>query len=161
MKRVNVKDLPPPDPRILQEMLTTRTPPGTKNSERAFLAGRNSLAEMSPASRMKWLRMAKRAGMSLDGKIHMNGLGDGLDSWVSNWDEALHRYRKQDKYCVYRHGELVFQPTEKEPEPDVPLAEDIVRESVRDLVQENPSLKRKKYGELREMAIDKYGPQKV
>ena len=43
----------------------------------------------------------------------------------------------------------------------MPLAEDIVRDSVRDMVKENPDLKKKKYTELRHMAIEKHGPQKV
>lgn len=161
MKRVKYQDLPPADPRILQEMLATRTPPGTKGTEKAFLQGRDDLGAMPVNSRAKWMRMAKKAGMSLDGKVHMSGIGSGLESWVSNFDEGLERLKARGDRCVYRHGELVYEPPEKPPTPDVPLAEDIVRDSVRDMVKEDPGLKKKKYTELRHMAIEKHGPQKV
>lgn len=161
MKRVKYTDLPPADPRILQEMLALCTPPGTKGTEKAFLQGRDDLATMPPNSRRKWLHMSKQQGISLAGKVHMSGISDGLDSWVSNFDEGLERLKQRGDRTVYRHGEVVYAPPEKEPEPDIPLAADLVNEAVRDMVKADPSLRKKKLPELKAMAIEKHGPQKA
>lgn len=165
MKRVKLEDLPPVDPNILQEMLQSRQPPGLKGSERAFLQGRvgasHDLDHMPINSRAKWLKMAKKQGVSLDGKVHMSGIGPGLEAWVSNFDEGLAKIKARGDRAVWQHGECVYAPPELPPPPDVPLAEDIVRSSIKDMVKAEPNLKRKKYRELREMAIEKHGPQKV
>jgi hypothetical protein len=164
MKRVKASELPPPDPSILQEMLAARRAPGLKGSERAFLQGRigasHDLDTMPLNSRTKWLMMAKKAGISLEGKVHMSGIGQGLDSWVSNFDEGLSRLKARGDRVVIQNGEVVYEPPEQPEKPDIPLAEDIVRDSVRDMVKVNPGLKKKKYRELREMAIEKHGPRK-
>lgn len=160
MKRVRLKDLPPADPSVLADMLATRTPPGTKGTERAFLAGRDDLAGMPLNSRHKWLQMSKQTGVSLAGKVHMSGLGPGMESWVSNFDEGLTRIKERGDRSVYRHGDLVYEPPEQAPVADIPLAADIVAESIRDMVKADPSLKNKKLPELKEMAIEKHGPQK-
>lgn len=164
MKRVKFSDLPPPDPRVLEEMLSTRTPPGTKGTERAFLQGRtgasHSLDSMPFNSRAKHLALAKKAGVSLDGKVYMSGIGEGLEGWVSNFDEGLAKIKARGDRNVFRNGELVYAAPEQPPKPDIPLAESLVNESIRDMVKADPSLKKKKRQELREMAIEKHGPQK-
>lgn len=56
----------------------------------------------------------------------------------------------------------------REPERDelddsncVPLAPDLIKSKTRQMVSENPDLKMKSRSELRQMAIDKYGPSKT
>lgn len=163
MKRVKLADLPPADPSILKEMLAARRAPGLKGTERAFLQGRvgagHDLDHMPVNSRAKWLKLAKKQGVSLSGKVHMSGIGNGMEAWVSNFDEGLAKLKARGDRAVYRHGECVYQPPEMAPEADVPLAEDIVRASVKDMVKADPGLKKKHYRELRSMAIEKHGPQ--
>lgn len=168
MKRVKHSELPPPDPRILHEMLAARQAPGTKGTERAFLQGRvgagHDLDHMPINSRHKWLQLAAQQGVSLSGKVYQSGAGShpwDLSAWVSSADEALDRVKRHGDRAMYRNGECVYMPPEKPPTPDIPLAEDIIQDSVREMVKVDPSLKKKKKQELREMVIEKHGPKKA
>lgn len=161
MKRVKFADLPPPDPNILAEMLATRTPPGTKGTDRAFLEGRltgQSLDKMDPLTRRTWLEHAKRKGVSLSGKVYQSGLGKDvwdLSAWVDSRSEQIARCRELGRNLVV-NGEYLYQAPEKEPEPEKLLAPKIVEREVNRLIAQDPALKKKKRQELRERVIDRH-----
>lgn len=161
MKRVKFADLPPPDPRILEEMLATRTPPGTKGTDRTFLEGRltgRSLDTLDRFTRAKWLQEAKRQGVSLAGKVYQSGLGRhawDLSAWVDSRSEQIAKCKALGRNLVV-NGEYLYQAPEQEPEPETLLAPKIVEREVNRLIAQDPALKKKKRQELRERVIDRH-----
>lgn len=149
----------------MAQMLAERQAPGSKGTDRAFMEGRNNggyLDDMPDFLRQKFLQKAKRAGVSLAGKTYVSGLAtEACDphAWVSGVDELMSRVKAQNAHLTgIREHVAVDVP----PPPSTPLAEDLVQESVRNLVKSNPGLKAKSKKELREMAIDKHAlPRKT
>lgn len=164
MRRVKSTELPPPDPRILEEMLAARQPPGLKGTDRAFLQGRlsgQSLDRMDPLTRATWLEKAKQRGVSLAGKVYQSGIGLSpsdpwdLSSWIDSRSEQIQRCKALGRN-LYVNGECVYAAPEKEPEPEVLLAPSIVEREVNNLIKKEPGLKSKDRRELRERVIDKH-----
>ncbi len=73
-------------------MLATKTPPGTKGTDRAFLEGSHEWAgSMSANSRKYIMGSAKKAGISTSGKVYKSGIGKPSDpmAWVSDVSDVL------------------------------------------------------------------------
>jgi hypothetical protein len=165
MKRVKYEDLPPADPSILQEMLATRTPPGTKGTDKAFLEGRltgYSLGKLDPVTRRKWKAAARRDGVNLDGKVLCSGLGThefDTRAWVDSRSEQIARCKELGRN-LFANGECLYKAPEKEPVPEVKLAPKIVEREVNNLLRAEPGLKTKPRQELRERIIEKHAPKR-
>lgn len=142
-------------------MVASRQAPGTSNTDRNFLCDRHDNQHHRGANAL-YQRAAKRAGINTTGKIFMSSLGKASDprAWVSGLDDVKAACKAKGKTCE-RLG--VYQP-EKPPEPEVPLAEPIVRRRVKERLAADPALKErcKKNGkvlqEVREAVIDKHAP---
>lgn len=165
MKRMKLDELPPPDPSILQDMLAARQAPGTKGTDRAFLQGRltgYSLDHMDIATRTKWQMAAKKAGVSLEGKVLCSGLAKhefDPRAWVDSRSEQKQRCEELGR-SLWVGGECVYSPPEQPPVPEVKLAPKIVEREVNRLLKNDPGLKKVARQELRERVIDKHAPKR-
>lgn len=157
MIRTPFKDLPPPDPAILADMLASRQGPGLKGTDRAFLQGRNTGAdidEMCPAVRKRLLDNCKAAGISPQGKRYIGQLArhgvpcDPL-ALVSGLDDVHARAKAMGKYVNQ-------EPPEVAPPPSIPLAEDIVQEEVARRLAANPDLVTVPKADIRAQVIEQH-----
>lgn len=74
-------------------MCAVQQAPGTRLSDRTFNAERHEImSTMKPKQRAKYLQLAKKAGISTQGKYYVGALGRPTDpmAWVSTVDEAKH-----------------------------------------------------------------------
>lgn len=162
MIRKRYEELPPADPSILADMLASRQAPGTKWTDRTFLQGRltgHSLDRMDPVTRAKWLKVAKKKGFSLNGKVLCSGLTNqefDLRAWVDSRAEQKERCAALGRN-LWVNGDCVYSAPELPPKPKVNLAASIVEKEVNSLLKKDPSLRKKKRQELREAVIDKHG----
>lgn len=148
----------------MEEILQSKTAPGTMNTDRAFLQGTGSQSlthGMGPVFAQRYYERARKAGISTSGKVYVSQLGtpDNPLAWVSGLDDVKKSCEIQGKGC----DALGVKPVIKDPGPDIPLAEDIVQEEVAKRLMKNPDLAAKvmenpeKLNDLKGEVIDKHG----
>jgi hypothetical protein len=98
------------------------------------------LARMSDFTRNAALAAAKRAGVSLNGKKHISGLGVATDmrSWVDSKGDIVRRAKTHQTVTI--DGKVVKQAEPVPPPKRKPLADDIVRDCVEERIAKNPAL---------------------
>lgn len=140
----------------MAEMLATRTPTGTRGTDRAFMQGRmhNSGLGDNFIDRRIYER-ARRAGISTGGKVYMASLGGKLGSanpeaWVSSRDDVIAVCKKRG------FGYDNVPAPEAPPRVQCRLAEDIVQETMQERLKENPGLATN-LPALRHEIIEKHG----
>lgn len=129
----------------LADMLASRSFPGTRGTDRAFLQGRptdGAQFEKIPLVGQHHLRMAKDAGVSVTGKVYNGTLarypGDP-EAWVDSLGDVK-------RICEARgweaEGAITVQAPRyagEEPGPYA-IADDLVEKYVEDKISENPDL---------------------
>lgn len=145
------------------EMCALQQAPGTRNTDRAFSEGAHRQMEsMSEVNRRGLQKLAKRAGISTDGKFYKGSLGRPTDpaAWVSTADDVLSVARKRNLNVegVINHKAVdIVQPPKKRT-----IAPDIVNDLVRRQMTQDESLAHRvrqgktKINEVREMVIEKH-----
>jgi len=122
----------------LAEILATGMFPGTK-TDREFWHGRwDSGGGLHPAEYMHHKQIAEEAGVSVTGKFYCRGLADfpgDPTAWVSDRGDVLRVAREKQMKVS---GLVEYNPGDRDPMPDAPLAEDIVEAIVEDRLAENP-----------------------
>ena len=149
------------------EMCALQCPPGTKATDRAFMQGAHrQMEDMDPKNRELILDIAKKAGISTQGKCHKAGLGRPEDpaAWVSSSDDVL-RVAKARNLNV--SGVVNHKAVDNLQEPKrVKLAEDIIQRMMKRTLERDPSLaakvkqKPKRLCELREAIVAKHSRKK-
>ena len=147
-------------------MLAQRRPSGTKGTDRAFLEGsHHAMDKVGRYSRDRMLKMAKKAGISTQGKVYKGGIGrpDDPMAWVSGRDDVLAACKAKGLTCS---GSVNYKAPEREPKRKK-MAEDLVQGFMAKEVARDPGLREKvqksrsKKMELREKVIEKHGNPKV
>lgn len=139
------------------EMVATRTPPGTKGTDRAFLEGRQNnqqLDDLPKRQAQYMVREAKRAGINISGKHYVAGIADKRGwrdpaAWVSSNDDVL-RVAHARRLAV--SGTVNYDPGPAPITPKV-LSESIIKDEMKKELRKNPKANK---GELREKIIDKH-----
>jgi len=143
----------------LAEMFAFRQPPGTRYTEKAFLQGRKMDPE-DPVDRQV-LEIARRAGISTQGKIYVGGLADQRGpadpaAWVSTASDVIavakRRGRKVEGALHYDPGPAV----EKEPKPTI--APDLMKQLVKQYRQKR-EYRKMKLSELKKVIIENHAPK--
>jgi hypothetical protein len=151
-------------------MLALQSPPGTKNTDRAFCDGQQrKMQRMSPLLRNMLQARAKEAGIDTRGKYYVGGLSGGNPkdraAWVTTSDDVLSVCKERNYACDGVISKRRDDSRDKPPEA-VALAPDIVNGIAKKMLQQDPSLRervknnRSAQGELREQIIEKHGRQK-
>lgn len=137
----------------LAECLALQQPPGTKDSDRAFMEGRLHNQGVTTKSEAELvLGPARAAGVDTAGKVYISSLSDERGpADPSAWVDSIGDLKKRTQAKIGRKQREADKP-------DVPLSENCIKEGIQSLVREDSSLKRKKKAELREMALDKFTP---
>lgn len=135
-----------------------------KGTENSFLGGRSQYEYEDMVGQIE-LETAKRAGINTHGKHYVSQLAQGRGpadpkAWVSDTTDMI---RVAKERGLRLRGAVNYDPPVGDVKelPDIPLADDLVAEAVRDAIQENPDLAQKlktKKGrqELKEAAIEKH-----
>lgn len=123
-------------------MCATQSPPGSRNTDRAFCEGaRRQMESMGERNRKAILAKAKAAGIPTDGKFYKGVLGGYTDpaAWVSNADDVLAVCKAKNLNC---EGVINHKATNIEGPPPAPkpLADDIVSELCQREAMQNPDL---------------------
>lgn len=146
------------------QILTEQRAPGLKGTERAFSQGRNGgqdLDSWPSFIRDQLIADAKQRGISLQNKMYISGLAEyPCDSraLVSSGDDVVARCKATNKHLSGAvNYEAVDAPA---PPPSKLMAEDLVQESIGDLVRSNPDLKTKPKTKLREMVLEKHASKR-
>lgn len=157
-KLVKEPDSPAEQERMRQNfssILSSRRPPGTMLTDQYLWHGRanNHGIEGPDWLRAKTINRAKKAGVSIAGKVYMPTFGgpESPDAWVGDTHELLTVCKKQNRDCGTWH-----KAREVEPAPDVDLAEDLVQETMNEYLQRDPG-RAKNLPELREEIVEKHG----
>ena len=143
-------------------MLAMQKSPCTKGTANHFFEGRMVSEYDSGVGQMQ-LAMAHKAGINTTGKIYVSGLADAdkgpgtPEAWVAHPDDIVAVAKMKGRSVT---GCVNYTAPEREPEPDIPLGDDIVRECIADETRADPNFARKHPVEQREIVIDKHGPQK-
>lgn len=127
--------------RKLAACLALRAFPGIK-TDAIFNEGRFSGADQfahCPAEGA-WLRaQAESVGVNTTGKYYLSGLaefpGDPA-AWVSDRGDVLRVAREKNLRIL--DGYVTHEPIEREPVADVEIADDLIEDEVRDILDENP-----------------------
>lgn len=145
----------------LAEMLAARQAPGTRGTDRAFLQGylHNPFAGTPDFIARSMLQQAKAAGINTTGKVYRGGLADWRgpadpQAWVSGIDDVRRVVREKNLNCT---GVVNHKAAETQAPDDVPLAESIVQDAMRDEIAVNPEAGKDKAA-LREKVVAKHGP---
>jgi len=107
-------------------MCAIRRAPETRYSDKTFNKQRRiHMNSMSPMNRKKYLEMAKKAGISTQGKFYVGGLGRATDpmAWVSTVDEARDVCRAKN---LTAEGLVSHVGTKTDPPKRARMANDIV-----------------------------------
>lgn len=139
------------------EMVATKTPPGTKGTDRAFLEGRQNnqqLDDLPKRQAQYMVREAKRAGINISGKHYVAGIADKRGwrdpaAWVSSNDDVL---RVAQKRRLAVSGTVNYDPGPAPIKPKL-LSESIIKDEMKKELRKNPKANK---GELREKIIDKH-----
>ena len=142
----------------MADIIGSRKAPGTRLTDQFFWSGRcnNHGIEGPDWLRTRTIDAAKKAGVSIAGKVYMPTLADKRgpgdpSAWVGDTGELLAVCRRQNRDC-----ELGYKAREVEPAPDIPLADDIVQETMQEYLQRDPGRARN-LNELREEIVEKHG----
>ncbi len=96
--------------------------------------GAEQFASDGDHSRNQYLDPAKRAGVSVNGKIYQHGLarypGDP-EAWCSDLDDVKRKIRQRGLHCP----ELGIKGREAEPKESVAIAEDILNNKIESMVE--------------------------
>lgn len=148
-------------------MLALQSPPGTKNTDRAFSQGQHrKMEQMGGRTRKLLQETAKRAGIETNGKYYLGGALKATDpaAWVTSAEDALTVCKRRN---LNAEGVLNYKATVIEkPPPDVALAPDLVRDFERKALQNDPALRAKVKAnpkarrELREAIVERHGKKK-
>lgn len=146
------------------EMCRSRRAPMMKGSDRALLEGdiiHHGLQGHTDVMQEHMVKVARKAGINITGKVYKSGLADQRgpadpEAWVSSVDEIRDVCKRRNRHC---RGIVENVGHEVAPTPDVPLSDDLIRESVPEFLKTNPELARDPEG-LRHAIIEKHGPQK-
>ena len=109
-------------------MLAMQKPAGTKGTERAFLEGQQHWADKISHDAADALHtMAKKAGISTQGKKYIGGIGKPDDpmAWISTQDDV--RYALKEK-GLSATGGVNYKAPEQEFEGRKKLADDLVED---------------------------------
>lgn len=147
------------------EMCALQQPPGVRGVDRSFMerrANQEWLDDMPRVQAQRILREAKAAGISTSGKFYMSGLADKRGhkdpaAWVDSISDVK-RVAVERNLTV--QGIVEHKGTPMPPPPPKPLSERLTKEMIAYERQQNPALKQKKDGEMREMVVAKYGRNK-
>lgn len=157
---------------IFADMLAHQQPPGTKGTDRAFLEGKlnnNDIGEMPGWMQQRFKEQIKQSGENVTGKVYVSALarkkrdvqpgetwgpGDTY-AYVSDVSELR---AKAQSLGLEGDGIIKTRAPDRPPTPDVPLAEDLVRNQMAMEIAKNPGLK-KNLGELRHNVIEKHAPK--
>ena len=143
-------------------MLAQRRPSGTKGTDRAFLEGsHHAMDKVGRYSRDRMLKMAKKAGISTQGKVYKGGIGrpDDPMAWVSGRDDVLAACKAKGLTCS---GSVNYKAPEKQPKRKA-LADDIRDGFVGNILATEPrTLEKVKknpraINEVRERVIERHG----
>lgn len=144
---------------MFAEMCATRTPPGTKGTDRALMEGRlnnEQFDKMPKDQAQKMIKACKEAGINPNGKWYSAGLADkrGMhdpEAWVDSQADVR---RVAAKRNLTVKGAVEVQGR-KMPRPKSPvLSERLTKEMMQVEKPNHPTMKQ---GELREMVQEKYG----
>lgn len=120
----------------LSEMLASRQPP-MSNTDREFLEGTHRQFEKCPHIGDWYKRQAESVGVDVTGKVYLSGLaaypGDPR-AWVSGRGDVQKVCEERGYGC---DGSVKVKMREQEPK-EIPLAEDIIQEEVRSIVEDSP-----------------------
>jgi hypothetical protein len=142
-------------------MLALQQPCGTKGTDRTFLENTHGWADrMWPDNAKQLHKIAKRAGISTQGKIYKGGLGGASDpmAWVSDTSDVL-AAAKAKGYTVT--GAVEYDAPKQRPKRKR-LAADIRETYVAKELMRDPGLAEKarknpkKLQELREKVVEKH-----
>lgn len=122
-------------------MLAMQKAPLTRQSDKTFGKKRRQVMEsgMKPWMLDRYLKMAKQAGISTQGKYYVGGLGRPTDpmAWVSTVDDAKQVCRLKN---LSASGLIEHEGHEVEPPRRVRMAPDVQKEYVARALAGNPSL---------------------
>jgi hypothetical protein len=146
------------------EMCALQQPPGLRGTDRAVMERRNNgewLDDMPAMQARNLLARAKKAGISTSGRYYMAGLADKRGpgdpaAWVDSASDI--RRVARDRNLTVR-GIVDVQGQQMPPPKSKPLSDKLVKEMAQKEIANNPNLKLKKAGEIKEMVIDKYAPR--
>ena len=147
-------------------MLAQRRPPGSKGTDRTFLEGaHNSMDKVGAYSRDRMLKMAKKAGISTQGKVYKGGIGrpDDPMAWVSGTSDVLAACKAKGLTCT---GAVNYQaPKQQAKKKD--LADDIRDSYVGKILATEPKTLEKvkknpkTINEVRERVVAKHGNKRA
>lgn len=139
----------------MADILSSRHAPGTMLTDQYLWHGRanNHGIEGPDWLRAKTINRAKKAGISIAGKVYMPTFGgpESPDAWIGDTHDLLTVCKKQNRDCGTWH-----KAHQVEPAADVPLAEDIVQETMQEYLQRDPG-RAANLPELREEIVEKHG----
>ena len=123
----------------IAKMCATRIVPSTV-TDREFNVGRhnNNQFENCPGLGNYYKRLAEKAGVSVNGKYYVHGLGDypgDPKAWCSGRGDVLARAKEKN---LKLDGLVSYKGHEVEPSPDVPLAEDLWERDTHEYLAEHP-----------------------
>lgn len=141
-------------------MLASRTPCGTRGTDRAFLQGKHldhGLGGPKDFMTARAIERARRAGISVGGKVYLSQLADSRGpadpaAWVSGLDDVRTACKLKGKGC----SSLNIPVPEGPPPVAHRLAPDIVERIVDERLRKDPSLARDIEG-LKEDIREKHG----
>lgn len=143
-------------------MLAQRRPPGALGTDRAFLEGSHHWADKMWSNNAKDVHaIAKKAGISTQGKVYKGGLGrpDDHMAWVSGRDDVIAACKAKGLSST---GSVNYQAPEQKPKR-IALAEDIRDGYVRGILATEPKTREKvkknpkAIKEVQERVVAKHG----
>lgn len=149
-------------------MCALRQAPGSKNTDRAFCEGAERQKRMmSKVNRDAVYEIAKKAGISTQGKYYKGSLGRPNDplAWVSNADDVLVAAKKKN---LSVSGVVNYTAPDRDPrsKPKVRLAPDLVKKYAAELLSQEPDTAAKvkenpkSLREVVERVVDKHGSKR-
>lgn len=126
-------------------MCALRSPPGSKNTDRAFQDGaRRQMESMDPENAKHVLSCARKAGINPNGKYYKGSLGRYTDpaAWVSTADDVI-ASAKAKHLDVSGVVNVKAGPAELPPPKRIPLAEDVAAGLERKILKAEPALAEK------------------
>ena len=143
-------------------MLAMQKPAGTKGTERAFLEGQQHWADKISHNAADALHtIAKKAGISTQGKKYIGGIGKPDDpmAWISTQDDVRHALKEKGLSAT---GGVNYKAPEQEFKGRKKLADDLVEDYMAREVMADKSLREKvkrspkALQNLKEKVIDKH-----
>lgn len=124
----------------LAEMLAARKFPALK-TDSTFNAGRcnGNQFEDVPGLGDHYKKIAEAAGVSTTGKYYCSGLADfpgDPTAWVSDRGDVLRVAREKN---LNVDGDVTHRASEREPIPDIDVADDLIDREVAEILDEDPT----------------------